>query len=192
MDNPVLELWGKQWLRLDFSHAHPEQADVFTAHMRLPEHLQLVVQQFSGHHGVYLEPKSLDGRRPSSDFQVVWMPKMDHAELMLLRQTVANVVGIARMGHKMGLRCKTIHAADVFAVLRPGHTFLPPGKRQTYLVGPFVYGNSAVLRCPGLECTWMGCKASAGSGCQVSCSRADVPSSIGSRTPTQDDQDGTW
>ena len=60
---------------------------------------------------------------------------------MLQRQTVAHVVGLARLGQKMGLRCKTEHAAEVFSVLRPGQTFLPPGKRQTYLVGPFAYGT---------------------------------------------------
>ena len=141
MDSPVLEIWGKQWLGLDFRHASPEKAELFTAQLRLPEHLQLQVQHFSGHAGVYLEPKSIDGRHPSTDFQVIWMPKADPAQLMLQRQTVANVIGLARLGHKLGLRCRTEHAPEVFAVLRPGHTFLPPGKRQSFLVGPFVYGT---------------------------------------------------
>ena len=141
LDSPVLELWGKQWLHLDFRQAHPPQAELFTAHLRLPEHMQLQVQYFSGHAGVYLEPKSIDGRQPSQDFQVVWLPKADEAQLLLLRRTVPNVVGMARLGSKMGLRCRTEHAAEVFAQLRPGHTFLPPGKRQTYLVGPFDFGT---------------------------------------------------
>ena len=141
VDSPVLELWGKQWLRLDFSHVAPDQADLFTAHMRLPEHLQTQVQHFSGHDGVYLEPKSIDGRQPSPDFQVIWIPKADQAQLLLLRQTVANVVGMARLGTKLGLRCRTEHAAEVFAKVRPGHTFLPPGKRLTFLVGPFACGT---------------------------------------------------
>lgn len=140
MDTPVLEIWGKQWLGLDFRHVPPDQAELFTAHLRL-QHLQLQVQHFSGHDGVFLEPKSLDGRHPSPDFQVIWMPKADPSQLMLQRQTVANIVGLARLGHKMGLRCRTEHASDVFAVLRPGQTFLPPGKRQSYLVGPFAYGT---------------------------------------------------
>lgn len=141
MDSPVLELWGKQWLRLDFRATNPDQAELFTAHLRLPEHMQLQVQHFSGHGGVYLEPKSIDGRHPSPDYQVIWMPRSDDAQLMLQRQTVPNIVGLARLGLKMGLRCKTEHAAEVFATLRPGHTFLPPGKRQTYLVGPFGFGT---------------------------------------------------
>ena len=141
MDSPVLELWGKQWLRLDFSHCPPEKADMFTAHIRLPEHLQFQVQHFSGHSGVYLEPKALDGRKPSPDFQVVWIPKLDASQLLLQRQTIPNVVGMARLGAKVGLRRRTEHAAEVFAKLRPGHTFLPPGKRQTFLVGPFPFGT---------------------------------------------------
>ena len=141
MDSPVLELWGKQWLRMDFSHCPPEKADMFTAHIRLPEHLQLQVQHFSGHSGVYLEPKALDGRKPSPDFQVVWIPKLDASQLLLQRQTIPNVVGMARLGAKVGLRCRTEHAAEVFTKLKPGHTFLPPGKRQTFLVGPFPFGT---------------------------------------------------
>lgn len=141
LDTPVLELWGKQWLRLDFSTASPDAADMFTCHIRLPEHLQMVVQQFSGHNGVYLEPKSLDGRKPSPAFQVVWLPKLEVSQLILMRQTVAHVIGLARLGTKMGLRCRSEHAAEVFGVLKPGHTFLPPGKRQSYLVGPFAYGT---------------------------------------------------
>ena len=141
LDSPVMEIWGKQWLRLDFRQSHPEQAELFTAHLRLPEHLQMQVQHFSGHEGVYLEPKSIDGRRPSPDFQVIWLPRADEAQLMLLRQTVSHVIGMARIGQKMGLRCRTEHASEVFSTLRPGHTFLPPGKRQMYLVGPFEYGT---------------------------------------------------
>lgn len=141
MDSPVMELWGKQWMRLDFSQVAPANADLFTAHIRLPEQLQQLVQHFSGHGGVYLEPKSLDGRKPSQDFQVVWLPKADHAQLMVQRQTVPHVVGLARLGTKMGLRCCTMHAAEVFALVKPGHTFLPPGRRHTYLVGPFAFGT---------------------------------------------------
>lgn len=141
MPTPVLELWGKQWLRLDFRSSPPDQSELFTAHLRLPEHLQLQVQHFSGHAGVYLEPKAIDGRQPSPDFQVVWMPKADQSQLLLQRQTVQHVVGLARMGNKMGLRCRSEHAASIFSTLRPGHTFLPPGKRQSFLVGPFAYGT---------------------------------------------------
>ena len=141
MSTPVLELWGKQWLRLDFRQTSPDQSELFTAHLRLPEHLQMQVQYFSGHDGVYLEPKAIDGRQPSPDFQMVWLPKADQSRVMLQRQTVKHAVGLARMGQKMGLRCRTEHAAEVFSTVKPGHTFLPPGKRQSFLVGPFAYGT---------------------------------------------------
>ena len=71
----------------------------------------------------------------------MWIPKLDASQLLLQRQTIPNVVGMARLGAKVGLRCRTEHAAEVFAKLKPGHTFLPPGKRQTFLVGPFPFGT---------------------------------------------------
>ena len=76
--------------------------------------MQMQVQHFSGHDGVFLEPKSIDGRNPSPEFTVIWMPKVEEAQLLVQRQTVAHVVGMARLGHKMGLRCRTEHAAEVF------------------------------------------------------------------------------
>ena len=49
MESPVLEVW----LMLDFKSAAPDRAELFTAHMRLPECMQMQVQHFSGHDGVF-------------------------------------------------------------------------------------------------------------------------------------------
>lgn len=57
------------------------------------------------------------------------------------RQTIAEVCGLARMGTKLGLRCRSSDAAKVFAMLKPGQTYLPQGKKQTYVCGPFPFGT---------------------------------------------------
>jgi hypothetical protein len=114
---------------------------VFTVHLRIPEMLQHVVQEFSGYAGVFLEPKSIDGRKPSELYQVIWFPKASLDQLDIQRRTIKEVCGIARMGHKLGLRCKVEHAAIVFQTTKPGMTFLPAGKRQFYRVGPFPFGT---------------------------------------------------
>ena len=141
LDVPVVELWGKQWLKLNFTHSPPDTAEVFSVHLRIPEMLQHVVQEFSGYAGVFLEPKSIDGRKPSELYQVIWFPKASIDQLVIQRQTIKEVCGLARMGHKLGLRCKTEHAAVVFQTTKPGVTFLPAGKRQVYRVGPFPFGT---------------------------------------------------
>lgn len=141
LDMPVVELWGKQWMRLNFTACSPDKAEVFTVHLRIPEMLQHVVQEFSGYAGVFLEPKSIDGRKPSELYQVIWFPKASLDQLDIQRRTIKEVCGIARMGHKLGLRCKVEHAAIVFQTTKPGMTFLPAGKRQFYRVGPFPFGT---------------------------------------------------
>lgn len=141
LDTPVIEIWGKQWLKLNYASAAPPQADIFAVNFRLPDILQQVTQEFSGYGGVFVEPKSVDGRSPSAEYQVVWLAKADIAQLTLQRQTIAEVCGLARMGSKMGLRCRVQDAAKVFALLKPGQTYLPQGKKQTYVCGPFPFGT---------------------------------------------------
>lgn len=114
---------------------------MYSVHLRIPAMLQHVVQEFSGYGGVFLEPKSLDGRKPSELYQVIWFPKATFDQLVIQRQTIKQVCGIARLGHKLGLRCKVEDAAEVFRTTKPGMTYLPAGKRHTYRVGPFPFGT---------------------------------------------------
>lgn len=156
LESPVVEAWGKQWMKLNFQFCPSEQADVFGVHLRIPEILQMQVQAYSGVEGVFLEPRSLDGKQPSPSFQVIWMAKADLSQLMLQKQTVAAVCGLARMGVKMGLRCRTEDAAQVYAVVKPGQIFLPAGKKTSYLVGPFEFGTlKASVAAALAACGWV-------------------------------------
>ena len=138
---PVLEVWGRQWMQHNFQTSQPDQAQIFAVHFRVPSAIQLQIQAYSGYAGVFAEPKSIDGRGPSDQYQVVWMPKADLPELILLKQTQPNVCGLARVGNRLGLRCKVEHAASLHGAIKPGSAFLPLGRKQTYLVGPVPYGT---------------------------------------------------
>lgn len=52
LDAPVVEVWGKQWMKLHFASCPPTEAEVFSVHLRIPDNLQHVVQEFSGFAGV--------------------------------------------------------------------------------------------------------------------------------------------
>ena len=140
IDSPILEMWGKQWMLLNFTATTPEKSQVFTVHIRLPMCIQQQLQGYSGGDGVYIEPKALDGRKPSEVFHVIWMAKSTVQELTLLKQTQSQICGLARMGHKVGIRCLAIHAAEVYAMVKPGNAFLPQGKKRFWLMGPLPYG----------------------------------------------------
>ena len=132
VDSPLIEVWGRQWMTHSFAYCNPEDSDLFAVHMRLPESLQISVQEFSGEAGVFVEPKSLCGRKPSNVFQVIWTPKSDLRQLLMQRQTLPEVCGVARLGSKLGLRCKVEFAASLSAKIRPEQVFLPQGDKLTF------------------------------------------------------------
>lgn len=137
---PILEVWGRQWLTLQFGVTEPSKADIFMVCIRLPQCMKQQMQSYSGESGVYPEPKGVNGRTPSEEFHVCWLPRANHAEVTLLKQTVQHVVGLARMGNKYGLRCLTIHAEQLHLEVKPTSSFLPAGRKQVYLIGPMPYG----------------------------------------------------
>ena len=141
LKEPVLEVWGRQWLTLQFTAVEPSKAEVFMVHVRLPSCMQIQLQSYSGENGIYLEPKGVDGRSPSESFQVCRLPRASRPEVTILKQTMQHVVGLARMGSKYGVRCQTCHAEEVHLEVKPSSSFLPAGKKQVYLIGPMPYGT---------------------------------------------------
>ena len=139
--DPLMELWHRQWLTHAFSTVSPDKADCYSIHMRMPSCLQIRIQHYSGNGGLFLEPRQVDGKTPSDLFQVIWMPKASFEELLHLKQTTPGVIGIARLGTKMGLRCLSTAAHAVHDTVRPGSSYLPAGRKLHFLMGPFPYGT---------------------------------------------------
>ena len=137
---PILEVWGRQWLNLQFGVMEASKSDTYMVHIRFPSCMQQQLQGYSGENGIYLEPKGIDGRTPSEVYQVCWLPRASQSDVMILKQTVQHVVGLARMGSKYGVRCLTCHAEQVFLEVKPTSSFLPPGQKQFFLIGPMPYG----------------------------------------------------
>ena len=141
LKEPLLEVWGRQWMLHSFASAQPPKADVFSVHVRLPSCLQQQLQTYSGIGGIFIEPKEVDGKQPSASFQVLWMPKASFREITHLRQTVSGICGIARLGLKFGVRCATAQAERVHQAIKPGGSYLPQGKKLSFLIGPLPFGT---------------------------------------------------
>lgn len=73
---------------------------------------------------------------------MIWAPQVDVKKLQMLKQTMISALGLARVGNKYGLRCRIEHAKQVHQAIRPGLVFLPPGRKQLWLVGPFPFRAS--------------------------------------------------
>ncbi len=138
---PILELWGKQWLLENVQGVAPQKAEVFVVHIRLPHCLQHQVQTYSGVDGLFLEPKDEDGKSPSKVYQVIWMGKSSMQDLVIGKQSLPGITGIARMNGRYGFRCHVDHVAEVYAQVKPNSAFLPQGRKDTYLIGPAPFGT---------------------------------------------------
>lgn len=78
VDDPILEVWNRQWLSLGFHPSQPDASELYVVHFRIPHCLQVQVQSFSGVDGVYCEPKDVDVKSPSTAFHVVWLPRLQY------------------------------------------------------------------------------------------------------------------
>ena len=137
LHDPILEVWNRQWLTSTYSMIAPAEADLYTVTLRLPAAMENILQSLSGHKGIYIEPKGLDGRSVSPNHQVIWIPKVTVSQARMYCQTVPEVLGLARLGAKFGLRCKQKDSQTVHAEVK-AHTrtqFLHQATRRSILWG---------------------------------------------------------
>ena len=74
------------------------------------------------------------------EYQVLWLPKVDIAELTRLQQCTAGALGLARVGSRLGIRSRLKDAPSVAQTLKPGSVFLASGSRSTFELGPLPFG----------------------------------------------------
>ena len=112
IQDPVLDLWRRQFMKFGFNPSSPQDADMYAASVRLPVSLGEPIIRASGGGGIYGEPRSLDGKFVSPDFSVIWAPKLGKAELEHIRQTHPSALGLARLGDRRGIRCSAHDAGS--------------------------------------------------------------------------------
>ena len=140
VQEPVLDVWRRQWVSLQFRVTGSEEASIFIVNLRCLMKLEPLVLQCSGREGLYVEPRSVDGRSANLDYQVLWLAHCSHAEVERLRSCNPLSIGVARIGSRLGLRSKTMDAAKLGAAVKPGSIFLAAGERFDFEVGPLPFG----------------------------------------------------
>ena len=140
VEDPVLDVWRRQWVSASFRPVAPEQAEIFLFNLRCLESVQLGVLSCSGRNGIFAEPRTVDSRDPLLSFQVPWLPKTAHDELLRIQQCTPQVIGLARLGSRLGVRSKTEDAPELARQLKPGSIFLAAVAKMTFEVGPLPFG----------------------------------------------------
>eukprot|EP00438_Fugacium_kawagutii_P001635 Skav211753 [mRNA] locus=scaffold1548:673105:678018:- [translate_table: standard] len=137
----IQDVWRRQFLRHGFKPEKPAEAVMFSVCVRVPSELLMPLLKQSGLDGIYCEPRTLDGKAVAEQFAIVWAPRTPLSELRRLKQTLPDVIGLARNGDRMGLRVYATAASTVHAKLKPDAVFLANGPKKQFVVGPMPYGS---------------------------------------------------
>ena len=137
---PILDIWRRQWTSSTFKACEPEVASIFWVNVRYLLERQSAVLRCSGYQGVFVEPRSLDGKSGIDSYQVLWLPKESLGELQRLQQCHVMIEGLARLGARMGLRVASENAPALSRLVKPGTVYLATGERLEFEVGPLPYG----------------------------------------------------
>ena len=141
LKDPVLDVWRRQWLSLSFKATSPEQASIFYVNVRYVQDLEQTVLSSSGSAGLYTEPRTLDGRSPVLEWQVLWLHRHSLKDVLHIKQCQPHVVGAVRLGSRFGVRVHASNAVEVGAKLKPDTVMLAAGPRLDFEFGPIPFGS---------------------------------------------------
>ena len=136
----VLDVWRRQWVNAMFKPVAPEVAEIFFVNVRYIQSAERSVLSVSGEGGLFIEPRSLDGKEPVYDWQVLWMHRMMLKDVLHIKQVQPHVIGVARLGNRFGVRVHCDHAVEVGALVKPDTVILAAGTRMDFEIGPIPFG----------------------------------------------------
>ncbi|CAL1143862.1 unnamed protein product [Cladocopium goreaui] len=140
--SPIMDVWDRQFLNEKLERTKPSDATIFMACFRLEASDITEALKTSGDSGCYLEPRSHDGRSPSTDYRVIWINKQDKQNVMIASQATKQWTCIVRSGNRFGLRTRVQDAQAVHETHKPQVPFLTSDQVMTFHVGPMPHGSN--------------------------------------------------
>lgn len=147
----VLDVWDRQMLDAKLARTPAGQAETFAFLVRVTESFAAHLLPNAAIDGIYLEPRTMDGRKPESQCHVIWLPRNALAEVRLARSQTEVKTTIVRMGPRFGLRVDRDKAEQVHQQHRPDLLFLDGQQLKPYKVGPFPYGSTKATLSKGFK-----------------------------------------
>ena len=153
--DPIMDVWRRQFLSGAFKPTKSEKAEIFSVCLRVPAVLLKLILPLSGQSGVYIEPRTPDGKEILPEYAVIWTPRMNASEMAHLRQTNPAIIGFARIGERKGFRVLAAQAKSMHELVRPETAFLPSGAKKSPCCRAFSLGLRSPSDRKGDEAGWM-------------------------------------
>ena len=136
---PILDLWNRDFVSLQFRKSPAKDAEIFTCHVRILESVFEALTNVSGIAGLFVEPREANGRGHCPKHHTVWLPKATHADAMQMKQQAKAPVFVVRVAQRYGLKTSVAKADVIHEQFRQDTPFLA-GLTTTYVIGPLPWG----------------------------------------------------
>ena len=140
--NDVIDVWDRQFLTPRMTKTKPEEAMMFSVNLRISQHIHDEINKANGTHGIYIEPRSQDGRNPHEGYKVVWLPKKTYGEAQVSQKTSKVPSTLVRQADRYGLRVESHRAEELHKVHRPDLVYIPGADLVKYRIGPMPFGTT--------------------------------------------------
>eukprot|EP00438_Fugacium_kawagutii_P015361 Skav226111 [mRNA] locus=scaffold702:154023:158627:- [translate_table: standard] len=139
---PIMDLWNRDFLNLSFRKVKATEAQMFVCQMRVREDRFQVLLQQIGQEGVFVEPRTPDGRTQNPDWQTIWLPKHDLPAANVASAKCQHVNFVIRVNRRYGLKVQTKDASVVHQMFRSDTPFLGEGETSIFQLGPLPWGTT--------------------------------------------------
>ena len=137
----IIDVWDRQFLNGNFQKCKPEESSIFIVTMRMTTEGANQIQLTNGVGGIFVEPRTDNGRNPHPNFKVIWLPKRSYGDALVAKQRTSVDTWLVRNGDRFGLRTTLDKASEVHSAHRPEVEFLE-GELKTFLIGPLPFGTT--------------------------------------------------
>ena len=138
----VIDVWDRQYLTSKMTKSNSEDAVIFCVNIRLNLAAKAGILAANGSQGMYIEPRTADGRQPDESQKVVWLPKKSFGEAQVCQQTSKIPTMLARHCDRYGLRVAAQQAEELHKTYRPDLVYIPGAELTKYRVGPMPFGTT--------------------------------------------------
>eukprot|EP00435_Cladocopium_sp_Y103_P075852 s140_g67.t1 len=141
IDAVVTDVWSRLWLTHRGKKVGAEDSDLFQVMFRIPHECLKTLHWLSGVDGVYVEPRSEDGRSADPNMQVLWFPELSLKEVLHKQRTTERTLPVVRFGMKYGIRIYVKDSDQLQS--KPGAGEQPPhiNIQKIYELRPFPHGT---------------------------------------------------
>ena len=142
VDAPILDVWQRDTLTLHFQKCKAADSQIYAVAMRVTTDAFQQLSGMSGQHGVYIEPRTDDGKGQDPKYHTIWIPRLPLAEVRALQAMQKCPVSIVRVGHRYGLKAAAPDAEQVHRQITPEEPFIAGSSKLSFRVGPFPWGTT--------------------------------------------------